>query len=58
MDDEIDVEATKRVANRAMISAVLAFLAVGGTFILPQLLAIGFLVVVLGVGVAVKLILD
>jgi hypothetical protein len=52
MDEEIDVEATKRVANRAVISAVIAFFAVGGTVILPGIVGIVFLVIVLGVGIS------
>ena len=52
MDEEIDVEATKRVANRAVISAVIAFLAVGPTVILPAIIAIPFLVIALGVGIS------
>ena len=52
MDEEIDVEATKRVANRAVISAVIAFFAVGPTVILPQIVALVFLGIALLVGIS------
>jgi hypothetical protein len=51
MDEEIDVEATKRVAHRALISAVIAFVAVGPTIIIPsQIVQLAFLTVALLVG--------
>ena len=51
MDEEIDVEATKRVAHRAVISAVIAFVAVGPTIIIPsQIVQLAFLTVALLVG--------
>ena len=52
-DEDLDVEATTRVAHRALVSAGLAF--VGGVLaraVLPSLVAIPFLIVALVVGIS------
>lgn len=54
MDDEfLDVEATKRVAHRAMVSAVLAFVGSGATGLpLPTVVVVPFAVIAIVVGVS------
>ncbi len=53
MDEEIEVDATKRVAHRAVVSSVIAFIAVGPTIIIPsRIVQLAFLTVALLVGVS------
>ena len=56
LEEDIDVLATQRVVNRAMLSSVLAFFGVFGayasSFVLSPLVSMGFLLIVLGVAVS------
>ena len=59
-DEHFDAEATRRVANRAMISAGLALAgAIGGTVApFPALVVIPFLVIAVAVGISAALTLN
>ena len=54
MDDLLDVEATQRVANRALVSSILAFVGglFGGLLPLPAVIILPLLVVAVVVGIS------